>query len=69
MVLAKEWDALNSGLLKQLFDRHYALGEESRKERACGWCHRLLVTRCREMRVIENTLVDEFLIRVNKEGT
>lgn len=40
--LAKEWDALNSGLLKQLFDRYYTL--------ACGWCHYLLVVRCRKKR-------------------
>lgn len=33
-MLAKEWDALNSVLFKQLFDRHYTL--------ACGWCQYLL---------------------------
>jgi len=32
MVLAKEWNALNSGLLKQLFDRHYVLAERKAGE-------------------------------------
>lgn len=35
MMLAKEWNALNSGLLKQLFDRHYILAE--RKARESMW--------------------------------
>jgi len=60
MVLAKEWNALNSGLLKQLFDRHYVLAERKAGERACGWCHRLLATRCRELRIIENTFILDF---------
>lgn len=50
--LAKEWDALNSGLLKQLFDRHYTL--------ACGWCQCLLAVRCRKKRVTR-------CVRRNKE--
>lgn len=33
MVLAKEWNALNSGLLKQLFDRHYVLAERKAEKR------------------------------------
>lgn len=37
MVLAKEWNALNSGLLKQLFDRHYVLAERKAEERESMW--------------------------------
>lgn len=33
MVLAKEWNALNSELLKQLFDRHYVLAERKAEKR------------------------------------
>lgn len=36
-VLAKEWNTLNSGLLKQLFDRHYVLWiKEKRREHVAG---------------------------------
>lgn len=50
MVLAKEWNALNSGLLKQLFDRHYILAE--RKAGESMWLVPPFISdvRCRKMR-------------------
>lgn len=61
--LAKEWNALNSGLLKQLFDRHYVLEVKNRgegqRERRSMWLVPPLIrdpTLAGEMPLIKNTL-------------
>lgn len=57
---AIECNALNSGLLKQLFDRHYVLADRRRGERGGGresmWLVPPFISGCREMPAIQNTL-------------